>query len=164
MAAQAVCNSVIYHTLCLIHKVLRLSHIYKTAGYDIRSGQQLVAVTLQGQDYNDDTVLCQVLAVTQYNVSDIAHTKTVYQDAAVLYMIHNLAGILADFHNITGRHNEHILLRNADRRCDGAVCYKMAVLTVYRKRKLRMQQGVDQLDLLLAGMAGYMGIFGEHLA
>ena len=26
-----------------------------------------------------------------------------------------------------------------------------------------MQQGVDQLDLLLAGMAGYMGIFGDHL-
>ena len=81
----------------------------------------------------------------------------------MLYMIHNLAGILADFHNITGGHNEYILLRNADRRCDGAVRYKMAVLTVYRKCKLRMQQGVDQLDLLLAGMAGYMGIFGDHL-
>ena len=34
-------------------------------------------------------------------------------------------------------HNKYILLRNADRRCDGAVRYKMAVLTVYRNREFR---------------------------
>ena len=102
MTAQAVCDRVIYYAFCLNHKILRLSHINKTAGYDIRSGQQLVAVTLQRQDYDDDTVLCQILTVTQHDVSDIAHAKSVYQNASVLYVIHNLTGILADFHNIAG--------------------------------------------------------------
>ena len=81
----------------------------------------------------------------------------------MLYVIHNLTGILADFHNIAGGHDEHVLLRHANGRCDRLVRYQMAVLTVYRKRKLRMQQGVNQLDFLLTCMTGYVGIFGDDL-
>ena len=38
---------------------------------------------LQCQYYNDhDAVLCQVLSVSQHDVSDIADPKSVYQDGA----------------------------------------------------------------------------------
>ena len=123
MTAQAVCYRVIYHTLCLVHEVLRLSHIDETAGYDIRSCKKLVAITFQSQDYDDDTVLCQVLTVTQDDVSYIADTKAVYQDTAMLDMVYHFAGILADLHNIAGRHDQNIFLRHTHCSRDRLVCH-----------------------------------------
>ena len=39
----------------------------------------------------------------------------------------------------------------------------MAVLTVHRNRILRLHQGIDQLDLLLAGMSGNMDILEDYV-
>ena len=75
----------IHDSLCLFHQILGFTHIDKSSGYDIRSGQQLVAVALQGQNDDDDTVLGQILAVTQHDIADVADAETVHHDGSGVY-------------------------------------------------------------------------------
>ena len=82
MAVEAVHHGVIHDRSCVLHQILGFSHIDEASGHDVRAGQQLIAVFLQRQHDDDDTVLSQVLSVTQHDIADVADTQSVYQDSA----------------------------------------------------------------------------------
>ena len=105
-----------------------------------------------------------MLTVTKYDVSDITDTKSVYQDRSGVYVIqsplrcpHPSPEHLPDarikiFSFGIPRSSATVLLR----------C-QMTIFSMDRDRIFRFDQGIDQLDLLLAGMSGYVGILEDNL-
>ena len=55
---------------------------------------------LQRKHYHDNTVLGQILTVTQDNIPHIAYTQTVYQNTACCHMVDYLAAVLIQGHYI----------------------------------------------------------------
>ena len=73
-------------------------------------------------------------------------------------------GILSvQLQNISGRKDENILLRDSQIFHNMLLCSQMTVLTMDRNGIFRFYEGVDQLDLLLAGMSGNMDILENNL-
>ena len=88
-----VCNAFIHTVLhCIIKQMLGIVHqslcaadIDKSARYDIRSGKYLSGTALQCEHDDNDTVLCQMLAVTQHDIADVADAETVHHDGSGVY-------------------------------------------------------------------------------
>lgn len=104
-----------------------------------------------------------MLSISQYYISDITDTQTVYEDRAYGYSAADLCLLLADFQYIAGGQDENIVLADAKVLCDLRLCFQMLVFTMDRNCILRMDQGIDQFDLFLAGMSGYMGILENNI-
>ena len=59
--------------------------------------------------------------------------------------------------------DEDIVLTDAQTFCNLGLCLQMLVFTMHGYCVLRMDQGIDQLDLFLAGMSGYMSILENNI-
>ena len=79
---------------CLFHQAFRFTYINKSTGYDIRSGKKLVGTLFQCQNDNQDSVFCQMLTITQNNITDIANTESIYQDFSCVYLIYNFCAFI----------------------------------------------------------------------
>ena len=101
-------------------------------------------------------------SVTQNNISDIADTESVNENAAGLYMIDHICAALTDLEHISCVEHHNVLLRDAERNRKLLLCHSVAVLTVDRDRIFRTYQRINEFDLLLACMPGYMGILGNY--
>ena len=99
-----------------------------------------------------------MLTVTEYNISNIAHTKSVYEDRSCVNTSCYLGILSVQFQYISGRKDKDILFRNSKIFHNMFLCSQMTVLTMDRDRIFRFYKGVDQLDLFLAGMSGNMDI------
>ena len=72
--------------MCFFHQFIGFSYIYKSSGYDIRAADKLIRCSIQGKDYDHDTILCQMLSVTENDISNIPDTKTVHQNVTYRYL------------------------------------------------------------------------------
>ena len=63
--------------LGIVHQSLCAADIDKSARYDIRSGKYLSGTALQCEHDDNDTVLCQMLAVTQHDIADVADANNI---------------------------------------------------------------------------------------
>ena len=104
-----------------------------------------------------------MLSISQYYISDITDTQTVDQNSSYGYSAIDLGLFLADFQYISGGQDEDIVLTDAQTLCNLGLCLQMLVFTMHGYCVLRMDQGIDQLDLFLAGMSGYMSILENNI-
>ena len=118
--------------MSFLQKILRLPHIDKASGYNIRARKQLVGMLLQCEDNDDDTILGKVLAVAENNVSDISNTESVNENAAGLYMIDHICAALTDLEHISCVEHHNILLRDSKILRNVLLGCQMTVLAMYR--------------------------------
>ena len=78
---------------------------------------------LKCQDNDNDTVLGKVLAVTENDISDIADTESVNENAAGLYMIEHICAALTDLEHSSGLEHHNVLFRDAETLCYFCVCF-----------------------------------------
>ena len=104
-----------------------------------------------------------MLSISEDHISYITDTQSVYQDRTDGYPSGNFRLFLADFQYISGREDENIVLADTKALCNLRLCFQMLVFTMDRNCILRMDQGIDQFDLFLAGMSGYMGILENNI-
>ena len=69
-------HCIIKQMLGIVHQSLCAADIDKSARYDIRSGKYLSGTALQCEHDDNDTVLCQMLAVTQHDIADVADAES----------------------------------------------------------------------------------------
>ena len=103
------------------------------------------------------------MSISQDDAAHVPDAQSVHQDPACLHLSGDPAGILRELDHIARGHEQDVLLRHADGLRDLHLGLAVTVLAVHRNRELRPQQGVHQLDLLSAGMAGHMGILEQDL-
>ena len=96
-----------------------------------------------------------MLTVTKYDITDITNPQTIYKDRTCMNRAGNCCTVCIQLQNITGSKDKDILFRNTKIFYDMFLCSQMTVLTMDRNGIFRFYEGVDQLDLLLAGMSGY---------
>lgn len=65
-----------------VHKGFGLADVNKPAGNDIRPGDHLAALGVDGAHRHNQAVLREVLPVPQHNASHIAHAQAVHQHIA----------------------------------------------------------------------------------
>ena len=104
-----------------------------------------------------------MLSVPENDISHIAHAQTVHENGTTGHMAGNFRFLLIQLQHISGMKDENVVLRNAQGRGNIRLGFHMTVLSVNRDRIFRMHQRIDQLDLLLAGMAGNMNILENHV-
>ena len=114
---------------------------------------------IHGQHHDEQAVLGQVLAVAQHHVAHVADAQAVDEHLAAGHRarhVHRRAGQLDD---LAVLRDMHVLVVHAQRPGQVGVVVQVAILAVHRDKELRMHQRVDQLELLLAGVAGdvYLG-------
>ena len=160
---NAVLHRIFHHFSGLFHQILRLPDIDKSSGNNIRTGKDLIGILLQCQNGNHDSVLRQMLAIPQDNISHISYPKTIYQKRAGLYMAGHLGRLLIQLQNIPCLQDKDMIVIESQIPGDPRLTLQMTVFAVNRNGILRLHQRVDQLDLFLAGMAGYMCILEDHV-
>ena len=92
---------------------------------------------LQCEDNDDDTVLGKVLAVAEYDVSDISDTKSVNENAAGLYVVDHVRSALTDLKHVSCVKHHNVLLRDSEGDRKLLLCHSVAVLAVDRDREFR---------------------------
>ena len=78
-------------------------------------------------------------------------------------MVDDLGALLADLQHIARMEHHDVFLGDPQGFCQFLLGHPVAEFTMDGDGIFGMHQGIDQLDLLLAGMARYMGILGDHL-
>ena len=147
----------------MFHKILGFSYIYKTSGNNVRSCKNHIAVTLQGHNYDHNSVLRQMLTITEHDISNITHAKSVYENCSCVNTSCHLGILSIQFQYISGRKDEDILFRNSQIFHNMFLCSQMTVLAMDRDRIFRFHKGIDQLDFFLACMSGHMDILENNL-
>lgn len=79
---------------------------------------------LFSSQYNDhDSVLGQMLAVTQDDISYITNAESVDHDGSGVDFASYCCAVLIEFHDITGIHEENVLFRDAEALRYFCVCF-----------------------------------------
>ena len=104
-----------------------------------------------------------MLAVPKNDISHVADAKSVYQHFAGVDLVHYLGLLAVKLQHVAGLQHEHVLLGDAKRQGQAGVGFPVAELAVDGDGVLRFHKGVDQLQLLLTGMSGYVGILEDHV-
>ena len=104
-----------------------------------------------------------MLAVAQDHVADVADPEAVDQDIADLDLLADEGLVLRDLQDIAGAEDEDILLVVAQFTRDLGLGLEMAVFAVHGNGIAGLDQVVDQLDVLLAGMTGGVYVLGDDI-
>ena len=145
------------------HHIVRFFDINKSAGGDLRSGQELAAAGFEGEGNDHDAVLGQMLAVAKHDVSDIADSDPVYQDIAHLDLFTDNGSVFSELQDITGMQDKNILFVIPQTSQELRLGLEVPVLSVNGDAVSGLHEVVDQLYVLLAGMAGGMDILGNDV-
>ena len=134
--------------------VLVLAHVDEAAADDIRAGHQRAAVAVDGHDDDNQAVLAEVLAVAQDHVAHVADAKAIHQHAARGHLAHDGQAVLAHLDDLTDLRDDDVFRPGAQRLGQLRVLPQLRILAVDGQEILRLDQRVQELDLLLAGVAG----------
>ena len=100
-AHQAFFNGFGDHLARFFHQTFGFTDVDESTGYDIRSGKELVGAFLQCQDYDQDSVFCKMLTVTQYDIAHVSDTKSIYQDLSGVYLIYHFCTFIIQCKDIS---------------------------------------------------------------
>src|SRR5699024_8003286 len=126
----------------MFHQIFGFPHIHETAGYDIRSRKDGIAVAFQRHDYDHDSVFRQMLTVAKHDVSHVSHTQSVYKDSSRLDTSGDLSAVFIQFQNISGGEDKYIFLWYAQVFRHMFLSGKMTVFSMYRNRVFRTDQRI----------------------
>src|SRR6266487_1462110 len=83
-----------------LQELLRVAHVYKPTRDDIRPGQGIPCFLINGENDHQNTVLCQNLAITQHNLPNITHSKSIDEHVPTGHMTRNFDRFSCDFDNV----------------------------------------------------------------
>ena len=138
----------------VLDDVLVLPHIDEAAADDVRAGHQTALVPVDGHHHDDQAVLAQVLAVAQHHVAHIAHAQAVHQHRAGGNLLAQVAALAVHLDHLPDLRDDDVLAGHAHGFGQLRVLPEHAVFAVDGDEILRLHQRVNQLQLLLAGVAG----------
>ena len=139
-----------------LHQLLGFTHIHKSAGDDVGTGEDGAGVRIHGGHHHDQTVLRQMTAVAEHDVAHVAHAVAVHQHPAGGNGAGPLAGVLIQFQHLADVAHKDVIRIHTHVFCQFLVLHQMAVFAVDGHKVLRLHQRVQKLDFLLAGVAGYV--------
>ena len=102
-----------------------------------------------------------MLSVPEHDIPNIPDAQSVYEDRACVHLVHNLRGVLIHLQHISGLDDEYIFLRDAEGLRHFRVGFQVTVLAVHRNRVFRLYKRIDEFQLFLTGMSGYVGILED---
>ena len=108
-----------------------------------------------------------MLPVPEDHVAHVANAQAVHQDVAHRHLSGDLRGdfaaLFSQLQNVSRAENKDPVAPVAQLFCDLGLGDQMPVFAVDRNGDLWLDQGIDQLDVLLAGMAGYVHVLEDHV-
>ena len=149
------------HRLCghaaqTLQQLLGFLYIYKAAGDDLWRAQQLVVVAGHGQHDDHHAVLSQQLAVIEHHGAHLTHAAAVHEHLAggdTRLALDVLGGQLDDGTVVS---HDDVVGLHAHALGHPLVDLQHALLAVEGDEEPGLRQRVDDLQLLLAGVAGHM--------
>src|SRR5699024_7088492 len=144
------------HLAQLVHQALGLLHIHKAPGDDVRAGAQ--APVLAGHaDYDyHHAVLGQMAAVPPHHAAYVAHAGAVHKHLARGDGATQLAGLGGELDHPADVADDDVVGSHAHLPGQLGVDLQVALLPVDGNEELGLDQAVDDLQLLLAGVAGHV--------
>src|SRR5690349_20020721 len=104
------------HTLTrAFEQFFGVAHVDKATRDDIGTRQWLTRLLIYSKDDHQDTVLSKHLAVTQYDLPNIANPQSIDEDVAAWYMSSNLDGLRGNLDDIPILAKDDVIFRNTDR-------------------------------------------------
>ena len=152
--AGAILEDIVRQRADIVHQVAALAHINKAAGDDIGSADDVAVVDVQRRDDDDQAVLTQMLTVAQNDRSDVADAETVDKDLARGDRLALLDAVLADLDHPADIADVDVLRRHTHRHRERTVLLEHLLLAVDGNEVLRLDQRMDELQLLLARVTG----------
>ena len=158
---QALRQRVVCQIAQGFQKILVVLGVDEAAGDDIRAGEDGAVLGREVDHDHDHPVLGQMLAVAQDHAAHVAHAGSVHKDPSRRDdgpgELAGLGGQLDDLAHVpdhdAGRAHAHL---PGQLRMD----LQHPLLAVDRDEEPGLDQGVDQLELLLAGVAGDVQTLG----
>ena len=138
------------------HEILVVLHIHEAAADDVGAGEDGAVLAGQVHADHDHAVLGQMLAVPQHHAAHVAYASAVHQDLAGGDGACQLAGLGGTFDDPTDVGDQDVLGVHAHLTGDGGVLLQVALFAVEGDEETGLHQGVDDLQLLLTGVAGDM--------
>ena len=141
-----------------LHQVLGLLDIDEAAGDDIGPGDDAAVLGGEVDHHHQHAVLSQVLAVPEHHAAHVADAGAVHQNAARGHIAGELAGGLGQLDDPAHVGDDDVLGVHAHGLGQPGVGPEMALLAVDGDKELGLNQGVDDFQLLLSGVAGGMEV------
>ena len=130
-AFDVILDGRIGHFSGFLDQILMLLDIYKSAGYDLRSGHKVSGGTVDSSRDDDQSGLRELFAVAQYDVSNISDAKTIHKH--IVGTDHLLEGdgfLLVQCQLIAIVHDEDMILLHSQFFRKLCVAHQVAVFAV----------------------------------
>ena len=152
--------------LHLLDEVLRLLLVYEAARDDLRPGDEGAVLARKGQDYDYHAVLCQVLSVPEHDAAHVAHAVAVHKDPPGGHGAVDAGAVGVHLNDLADVGNDDVPGVHAHPLGQLGVDFQVPLLAVDGDKKPGLHQGVDDLQLVGAGVAGDVELPGplvDHL-
>ena len=137
----------------LLHQPLGLAHINEAARDDVRPGDDLARGRIDRADRDNQAVLREVLSVAQHDAAHIADAEAVDHDGSRRNVRQTADKRLVDLDGVADIADEDVFRRHAHAHRNARVLAQVLLLAVHRDEILRLRQRLNDLELLLTGVA-----------
>ena len=103
-------------------------------------------------------VLCQVLAVSEDDVAHVSHAESVNQDVADRNTVRHLRAVRCQLKHVSRLQDKNILFGDTQFLNKLGLSLEVTIFSVHGNGIFWLDQSIDQLNILLAGVSGYMNV------